>query len=398
MMRCFLFILVLALLMSGVAGAAQIVDLDKLTKGELIELRATIDKMIDALDKDELNAEEPSLPSTDTALYSLLEKGARGDAVKALQARLKELGFYSISIDGDYGNGTVNAVNACQKYNGLEETGKATPEFQALIWSDNVKRIEVPDITISSFTLRKSYGYYFSRPTFINNTEYDVDAISYCIRCYNSYGERIFYSSPLPSLADIANNADYYTTIGSGELAKISLKASGKLTLKSSNEIDFYSFDQDAINVAKIAVVRYHTTDGQTIIISDNDQIWYGSDGSISKYEYENAIEPTIAPTNDIRADAESFMLGYTLCAIPNYIADAAGLPMGGVYLSSITEGSIADEAGLKAGDVIVKIGEVWTHTNDDVIIAKAKLLQENEAVVKFYRRGELNEIVIEMQ
>ena len=54
-----------------------------------------------------------------------LKKGAKGDAVKKLQQRLKELGYYKNSIDGDYGNVTVNAVKAFQKKNGLTQDGVA---------------------------------------------------------------------------------------------------------------------------------------------------------------------------------------------------------------------------------------------------------------------------------
>lgn len=49
-----------------------------------------------------------------TTAYEAMSKGSKGDAVKALQERLKELGYYSIAVDGDYGNGTVKAVTAFQ--------------------------------------------------------------------------------------------------------------------------------------------------------------------------------------------------------------------------------------------------------------------------------------------
>ncbi|HCJ89237.1 MAG TPA: peptidoglycan-binding protein, partial [Clostridiales bacterium] len=41
-----------------------------------------------------------------------LRKGATGSAVKDLQTKLKKLGFYNASIDGDYGDTTVAAVKA----------------------------------------------------------------------------------------------------------------------------------------------------------------------------------------------------------------------------------------------------------------------------------------------
>ena len=52
-----------------------------------------------------------------------LKKGSKGDAVKQLQQRLKELGFYTYGCDGDYGDRTVTAVKAFQKKNGLTADG-----------------------------------------------------------------------------------------------------------------------------------------------------------------------------------------------------------------------------------------------------------------------------------
>ena len=49
--------------------------------------------------------------------------GDSGSAVKSVQKKLKELGFYSGKIDGDYGNGTKKAVLAFQKAHGLKQTG-----------------------------------------------------------------------------------------------------------------------------------------------------------------------------------------------------------------------------------------------------------------------------------
>jgi len=81
-------------------------------------------------------AEESSI--NNSGAYILLQKGSKGIEVINLQTRLAELGFYNIAIDGDYGNGTVNAVKAFEKSEGLEETGVATIELQEMIFTDPV--------------------------------------------------------------------------------------------------------------------------------------------------------------------------------------------------------------------------------------------------------------------
>ena len=55
-----------------------------------------------------------------------LEQGDENDAVKAMQKRLKELGFYKATADGEFGSTTKAAVIAFQKANGISATGVAT--------------------------------------------------------------------------------------------------------------------------------------------------------------------------------------------------------------------------------------------------------------------------------
>ena len=51
------------------------------------------------------------------------KKGDKGDAVKKVQKRLKELGYLTASVDGDFGDATKNAVKSFQKNNGLTTDG-----------------------------------------------------------------------------------------------------------------------------------------------------------------------------------------------------------------------------------------------------------------------------------
>lgn len=69
-----------------------------------------------------------SAKSTSTAVGIIgvsLSKGSTGAAVQLLQKRLKALGYYSGSVDGTYGDSTVNAVKNFQRVNGLNQDGKA---------------------------------------------------------------------------------------------------------------------------------------------------------------------------------------------------------------------------------------------------------------------------------
>jgi peptidoglycan hydrolase-like protein with peptidoglycan-binding domain len=60
---------------------------------------------------------------TPVAVNGTLQRGSRGAAVTALQQQLQQLGFFSSTIDGDFGPITEQAVASFQRANGLTETG-----------------------------------------------------------------------------------------------------------------------------------------------------------------------------------------------------------------------------------------------------------------------------------
>lgn len=66
--------------------------------------------------------------------------GDTGAAVKAVQKKLKKLGYYSGSVDGDYGNGTKSAVKAFQKANGLTANGIANSKTISKLNSSSAKK------------------------------------------------------------------------------------------------------------------------------------------------------------------------------------------------------------------------------------------------------------------
>ncbi|MBR6442672.1 MAG: peptidoglycan-binding protein, partial [Clostridia bacterium] len=66
--------------------------------------------------------------------YITLEDGSSGDQVKTLQKRLKDLGYYDGSVDGNYGDGTKSAVIAFQQRNNLKADGKAGPATQRVLY------------------------------------------------------------------------------------------------------------------------------------------------------------------------------------------------------------------------------------------------------------------------
>ena len=82
--------------------------------------------------------EDPALP-TSTPTPCILQKNSIGIEVKQLQQRLKDLGYYSGDVDGQYGTGTQTAVTAFQAQHGLKADGVAGEQTLAILYSESAQ-------------------------------------------------------------------------------------------------------------------------------------------------------------------------------------------------------------------------------------------------------------------
>ncbi|MEU6425365.1 L,D-transpeptidase family protein [Microbispora sp. NPDC046973] len=79
-----------------------------------------------------------------TAPGKTLKLGAKGSAVKALQARLKELGYMPGSVDGRYGGATLTAVWAFQKVQGITPTSTVAARTWRALENPRAPKVLVP--------------------------------------------------------------------------------------------------------------------------------------------------------------------------------------------------------------------------------------------------------------
>ena len=66
-----------------------------------------------------------------------LHNGSQGEKVWKLQERLQALGYYMDAVDGQFGQGTRDAVIAFQQKNGLDADGYAGEETQRVLYSED---------------------------------------------------------------------------------------------------------------------------------------------------------------------------------------------------------------------------------------------------------------------
>ena len=90
--------------------------------------------------------------------YPVLKSGSSGEAVTALQTRLKALG-YTVSVTGSYDTATISAVKAFQTNNYLTVDGIAGNETQSILYSDAARTAsQVPDTSYTTLDVNTASG------------------------------------------------------------------------------------------------------------------------------------------------------------------------------------------------------------------------------------------------
>lgn len=77
------------------------------------------------------------IKKTNLKYNETLRRGIKNNSVLELQIKLKELGYYNLSLDSNYGSGTETAVVDFQRDNGLIADGIAGPKTFAKILGTN---------------------------------------------------------------------------------------------------------------------------------------------------------------------------------------------------------------------------------------------------------------------
>ena len=81
-----------------------------------------------------VSAVDPVPAPVKVSAYTPITASSDEMEIRTLQMALQELGFYTITVDGKYGNGTKKAVSAFQTKNGLKATGAADVETLELMF------------------------------------------------------------------------------------------------------------------------------------------------------------------------------------------------------------------------------------------------------------------------
>jgi len=208
--------------------------------------------------------------------YVQLETGSQGVDVTNAQKRLMELYFYVGELTGKFDAVTVKAAKTFEKANGIKPDGKLSIDDQDLLYNSSAVAKVTPTPSpsptpaptpipeskafyVTGCRLYKVYDYMRFQVNAKNISQYTVDAFDVKVRAYNNYGEALgYYGDWLETEKGYTEND---TTVKPGRTYK-----------SGSYYWDLFGFD--TATKIEVAVYRYHTADGQTVVIDPADYIW----------------------------------------------------------------------------------------------------------------------------
>lgn len=306
-----------------------------------------------------------------TALaYEDLPSDSKGEAVKQMQTRLKELGYYEKSIDGDYGNQSKTAVKAFQSANGLEQTGEATADVLALLYSDEAKGAPLPpDVEVTAVGYRSTHVR--QKVTVKNNLD---EAIEYFELRYITLDSEGRFK---PDYSQLAEDFSEEQSAFTDEITK---------SVKPGKSVSVTVDMLTNAHTLAVGVSAYRTESGKTVRLS-TEQITYYTSGKSVIYPSMDSQNYTLMSDEDY-ARAREVMFGYSSFELP-FFAQTQYLLPAGMFVVTVNPDSIAHMAGLAVGDVVTAIDGVSASNPYCVEFAKLKMLDGETVTLTYWRNNQ---------
>ena len=370
--------LLLALMLAA-SGAGSVAVADQADTAAQATPEATA--QADAAETDA--AQVTQAPDTADAQYQALERGAKGEDVRALMQRLYDLGYYKSDVDDTFGKGMARAVRLFNVRCGLGSSEVASVETQQLAFAANAPVYDIMPPRITGVRLEQYEGKPVFSITAYNPQESDITFLSVIFRCYDANGAQIYATAA--DASQLTNEPKF------GKYRDIKL-ASGETQDMST----LTSFDLSAYpGVSRVDVAVYCYQAGRDImIVPESYFTWVSSDGTTTGDEISQSAISLRNRTSEQDKQASRFDLGISTEHVYAYESDYYGVPVG-MYLNSVEPSSIAANAGLQAGDVITAIAGIPLDFDEALYIIKAQMEPGVEYALDYSRAGVTNTTMI---
>ncbi|NLB90162.1 MAG: SH3 domain-containing protein [Clostridiales bacterium] len=130
-------------MIDGIFGSSSVTALQQFQQQNYLQADGVAGKetLVLLFSHDAISTQPPEVTAEPITMENAvtIKSGVSGEAVRRLQKRLTELGYYSSRNDGEYFADDIAAVRAFQRNSGLEVDGVAGYNTQVLLYSENAK-------------------------------------------------------------------------------------------------------------------------------------------------------------------------------------------------------------------------------------------------------------------
>lgn len=370
--------LLLALMLAA-SGAGSVAVADQADTAAQTTPEATA--QADAAETDA--AQVTQAPDTADAQYQALERGAKGEDVRALMQRLYDLGYYKSDVDDTFGKGMARAVRLFNVRCGLGSSEVASVETQQLAFAANAPVYDIMPPRITGVRLEQYEGKPVFSITAYNPQESDITFLSVIFRCYDANGAQIYATAA--DASQLINEPKF------GKYRDIKLASGETLDMSTLTSFDLSAYP----GVSRVDVAVYCYQAGRDImIVPESYFTWVSSDGTTTGDEISQSAIALRNRTSEQDKQASRFDLGISTEHVYAYESDYYGVPVG-MYLNSVEPSSIAANAGLQAGDVITAIAGIPLDFDEALYIIKAQMEPGVEYALDYSRAGVTNTTMI---
>lgn len=328
-------------------------------------------------------AQVTQAPDTADAQYQALERGAKGEDVRALMQRLYDLGYYKSDVDDTFGKGMARAVRLFNVRCGLGSSEVASVETQQLAFAANAPVYDIMPPRITGVRLEQYEGKPVFSITAYNPQESDITFLSVIFRCYDANGAQIYATAA--DASQLINEPKF------GKYRDIKLASGETLDMSTLTSFDLSAYP----GVSRVDVAVYCYQAGRDImIVPESYFTWVSSDGTTTGDEISQSAIALRNRTSEQDKQAARFDLGISTEHVYAYESDYYGVPVG-MYLNSVEPSSIAANAGLQAGDVITAIAGIPLDFDEALYIIKAQMEPGVEYALDYSRAGVTNTTMI---
>ena len=328
-------------------------------------------------------AQATQAPDTADAQYQALERGAKGEDVRALMQRLYDLGYYKSDVDDTFGKGMARAVRLFNVRCGLGSSEVASVETQQLAFDANAPVYDIMPPRITGVRLEQYEGKPVFSITAYNPQESDITFLSVIFRCYDANGAQIYATAA--DASQLTNEPKF------GKYRDIKLASGETLDMSTLTSFDLSAYP----GVSRVDVAVYCYQAGRDImIVPESYFTWVSSDGTTMGDEISQSAIALRNRTSEQDKQASRFDLGISTEHVYAYESDYYGVPVG-MYLNSVEPSSIAANAGLQAGDVITAIAGIPLDFDEALYIIKAQMEPGVEYALDYSRAGVTNTTMI---